>query len=143
MCVRSPLERCAARLLEGEPAVLGEELQVLQIIFLNVLREVVDLHRGQHRAEGEDGRAVSHRRLAVEGALGIHEDNGHLFTVRKRRREHLGPHEDTRGVALAATSPREAAQRVAVTAQPLVCVFFKDVLLRKIGKVSAISDVYN
>lgn len=51
---------------------------MLQVVLLDVLGQVVDLHGREHRAEREHGRAVPHRALAVEGALRVQQDDGEL-----------------------------------------------------------------
>lgn len=50
-------------------------LEVLQIIFLDVLGEIVYLYRADHCAECKDRGAISDRAFAVEGALGVEEDD--------------------------------------------------------------------
>lgn len=80
---------------------------MLKIVLLDVLGEVVYLHGRQHGAQGEYGGAVAHRRLTVESALRVHQYDRDFFTVGEGGREDLGPHEDARGVALGAASPRK------------------------------------
>lgn len=101
---------------------------MLQIVLLDVLGEVVYLHGRQHGAEGEDRGAVAHRGLAVEGALRVHEYDRDLLAVGHGGREYLRPHEDARGVALRAASPREATQGFVLASQPLVRVLLSYVL---------------
>ncbi len=72
------LEGRVAGILQRQPAVLGEELQVLQVVLLDVLRQVVHLDAARHRAQREDGGAVAHRALAVEGALRVQQQHRNL-----------------------------------------------------------------
>lgn len=54
---------------------------MLQVVLLDVLREVVDLHRGYHGGEREHRGVVAHRRLRVERALRVHQKDYHLEIV--------------------------------------------------------------
>lgn len=47
-------------------------LQVLQIVFLDVLGEVVDLDRAGHGAQSKHGGTISDCALTVEGTLRVH-----------------------------------------------------------------------
>lgn len=54
---------------------------MLQVVLLYILRQVVDEDGGEHGGEREDGRAVPHRRLAVERTLRVHQYDCHLYTI--------------------------------------------------------------
>lgn len=53
-------------------------LKMLQIIFHNVMREVVDLYRRNKSRKGEDGRIVANCTPAVKSALRVHQQYSHL-----------------------------------------------------------------
>jgi hypothetical protein len=62
----------------GGEAEFDNHLQVLQVVFLDVLRDVEDLDRAHHGAEREDSGAVVDRAVAVERSLSVHQNYCHL-----------------------------------------------------------------
>ncbi len=51
---------------------------MLEVVFLDVGRDVVDLCGAEHRTQREHRRAVLHRRLRIERALRVHQQNHRL-----------------------------------------------------------------
>jgi hypothetical protein len=118
------LERLATAALAiggREPRELCRKLQVLELIFLDHADQVEHLDRRDERSEGENSRVVGRRRLVVEQALRVHnEDRDFLAGGLEGRQEDVAPHDDAGSVALGAGSPREALQREVAGAHPTV-----------------------
>ena len=51
---------------------------MLKVVLLYVVCDIVDLHRADHRAESEHRGALLDRGLAVEGTLGVHQEDADL-----------------------------------------------------------------
>lgn len=98
---------------------------MLKIIFLNILRQVVDLNWREHCAEREDSRAVFDSALTVKGALCVHQNNCDFTSILVIVQENVRPHVDASCYPIGSTAPREAMKRLVVLAQP----FTIDVLM--------------
>ena len=93
---------------QRESAVGGEQLQMLEVVFLDVGGEIVNEDAADHGREGEDRGAVPDRARAVEGSLSVHKYDGDLLSGGGFHGEDFGPHEDPGGVSLGAPAPVES-----------------------------------
>ena len=101
------LEGSQAGLAQGQPAVLREQLEVLEVVLPDGVHQVVHQDGGGHRAQGEHSHVLPHRGPVVEGALGVHEEDGQLLAA-PADQYGLGPEVDARGVPVHAAPPVEA-----------------------------------
>uniref|UniRef100_A0A1B0D1J0 Uncharacterized protein n=1 Tax=Phlebotomus papatasi TaxID=29031 RepID=A0A1B0D1J0_PHLPP len=76
---------------QSQSTVLCEQLQMLQIILLNVLGQIEDLHRGYHGAESKYCGTIAHRALTVKCTLCIQEDYGNFLPIGKESLQELIP----------------------------------------------------
>ncbi|KAH9402138.1 hypothetical protein TYRP_016712 [Tyrophagus putrescentiae] len=114
-----------------QAAVVGEGVQHVQVVFLQVVAQIKHQLRADQGAEGKDRGGVLQRVLAVEGALGVQQQNGHLrrgggllfestssccrlFRSWDLDDEWLRPHEHAGGVPLGAAAPVKATGERAI-----------------------------
>mmetsp|Transcript_5241 Transcript_5241/g.14869 ORF Transcript_5241/g.14869 Transcript_5241/m.14869 type:complete len:350 (+) Transcript_5241:632-1681(+) len=99
--------------LQGHPTIFAKQGQLLQIVLLDALVDVVDLVAAQQRTETENAGRQSHRRLVVEHALRVDQNDGHVLLLPRlgvgpTEIMRLVPDPDSRRIALGASAPIEA-----------------------------------
>lgn len=89
------LEWFFIRVFQSQSTILSEEFQMLNIVFTNVLHNIVALNWRDHHAQGKNSRAIVHAALTIENALCIDQNDRHFVTVRKIMSKHFWPNPNT------------------------------------------------
>ena len=72
------LEGNLARVFQSQSAILCEVVEMLEVVLLDVIEEVVDQDGAGHQRQSEDGGAISHCAVLVEGSLSVNQSYSHL-----------------------------------------------------------------